>query len=393
MKKLASALAGGVAMAALGIASAAAQDSVKIGYMATFSGPPGVLGEHNRDGFLLGIEHLGGKLGDLEVEVLEADDQLKPDVGKQIIDRYLQSDRVDFVVGIIFSNVMMAVYEDVVKSETFLISTNAGPSPIAGESCSEFFFSTSWQNDQLHGSAALQAVNDGVGSVFLVAPNYQAGRDAVTGFKREFEGNGTIAGEILTQINQPDYSAEIAQIAASGAEAVFIFLPGGMGVNFIKQYASSGIDLPLYSGSTVDGTTLPAIGEEMMGGYSSPNFWAPDMDTPVNQRFMADFEKTYGYIPSVYAAQGYDAAALIDSAIRAVEGDLSDKDGIRDALRRAEFDSIRGDFQFGNNHFPVQDWYAGEVISDDQGRATIALGALVAEDYQDAYHQDCPMQW
>ena len=222
MRKLVSALAGSVAAVALVAASAAAQDSVKIGYMATFSGPPGVLGEHNRDGFLLGIEHLGGKLGDLDVEVLEADDQLQPDIGKQIIDRYLQSDRVDFVVGIIFSNVMMAVYEDVVNSETFLISTNAGPSPIAGEACSEYFFSTSWQNDQLHGSAALQAVNDGVGSAFLIAPNYQAGRDAVTGFKREFEGNGTIAGEILTQINQPDYSAEIAQIAASGAEAVFV---------------------------------------------------------------------------------------------------------------------------------------------------------------------------
>ncbi|MDF2096563.1 ABC transporter substrate-binding protein [Aquibaculum arenosum] len=392
MKKHLSMLAGGVAAAAFA-AGAAQAESVKIGYMATFSGPPGVLGEHNRDGFQLGIEHLGGTLGDLDVEIIEADDQLKPDVGKQIIDRYLQSDRVDFVVGIIFSNVMMAVYEDVVGSETFLISTNAGPSPIAGESCSEYFFSTSWQNDQLHGAAGLQAVNDGVESAFLIAPNYQAGRDAMAGFKREFEGHGTIAGEILTQINQPDYSAEIAQIAAAGADAVFIFLPGGMGVNFVKQYASSGIDLPLYSGSTVDGTTLPAIGEEMMGGYSSPNFWAPDMDTPVNQRFMADFEERFGYIPSVYAAQGYDAAALIDSAIRAVDGDLSNKEGMRDAMRQADFESIRGDFQFGNNHFPVQDWYAGEVVSDDQGRATIALGDMVAEDFQDAYHQDCAMQW
>lgn len=392
MKKHLSMLAGGVAAAAFA-AGAAQAESVKIGYMATFSGPPGVLGEHNRDGFQLGIEHLGGTLGDLDVEIIEADDQLKPDVGKQIIDRYIQSDRVDFVVGIIFSNVMMAVYEDVVGSETFLISTNAGPSPIAGESCSEYFFSTSWQNDQLHGAAGLQAVNDGVESVFLIAPNYQAGRDAMAGFKREFEGHGTIAGEILTQINQPDYSAEIAQIASAGADAVFIFLPGGMGVNFIKQYASSGIDLPLYSGSTVDGTTLPAIGEEMMGGYSSPNFWAPDMDTPVNQRFMADFEEKFGYIPSVYAAQGYDAAALIDSAIRAVDGDLSNKEGMRDAMRQADFESIRGDFQFGNNHFPVQDWYAGTVVADDQGRATIALGDMVAEDFQDAYHQDCAMQW
>lgn len=394
MRKTMTALAGGLASAALLAAAGAAQaDTVKIGYMATFSGPPGVLGVHNRDGFLLGIEHLGGTLGGLEVEILESDDQLQPDIGKQIVDRYIQSDRVDFVVGIIFSNVMMAVYEDVVGSETFLISTNAGPSPIAGAGCSEYFFSTSWQNDQLHGAAGRQAAADGVGSVYLIAPNYQAGRDAVAGFKREFEGHGTIAGEILTQLNQPDYSAEIAQVAASGAEALFIFLPGGMGVNFVKQYASSGVGLPLYSGSTVDGTTLPAIGEEMMDGYSSPNFWAPDMDTPVNQRFMADFEPKYGYIPSVYAAQGYDAAALIDSAIRAVDGDLSNKEGMRDAMRRAEFDSIRGSFAFGNNHFPVQDWYAGTVVRDAQGRATIAMGELVAEAFEDAYHQDCPMQW
>lgn len=382
-----------VAAPMLGSAQAQEKRPVKIGFVTTLTTPAAVIGEDMRKAVELAVEDIGGTMAGHPVQVIFEDDGFRPEVGKQKTDKLVKQDDVDFVTGFIWSHVLLASSKSALDSGKFLISSNAGPSQLAGEHCHKNFFSTSWQNDQLHGAAGLQAVNDGVSSAFLIAPNYQAGRDAVAGFKREFEGHGTIAGEILTQLNQPDYSAEIAQVAASGAEALFIFLPGGMGVNFVKQYASSGVGLPLYSGSTVDGTTLPAIGEEMMDGYSSPNFWAPDMDTPVNQRFMADFEAKYDYIPSVYAAQGYDAAALIDSAIRAVDGDLSNKEGMRDAMRRAEFDSIRGSFSYGNNHFPVQDWYAGTVVRDEQGRATIAMGEMVAEAFADAYHQDCPMQW
>ncbi len=388
---------GGIALAcliALVLAGdpASAADKVKVGFIATFSGPIGLIGQHMWDGFTLGVEHAGGKLGGLPTEVVKEDDQLKPDVGLQVAKKLLERDRVDFVVGTIFSNVMMAIYKPVVESKTFLISPNAGPSPIAGAQCSPWFFSSSWQNDGAHEAMGQYVQDKGYKRVYLMAPNYQAGKDSLAGFKRYYKGE--IIGEVYTAINQPDYSAELTQLRAAKPDAVFVFQPGGMGVNFVKQYAQAGLmqEVPLFSAFTVEETTLKAIGEAAVGAYGTA-FWTPDLDNPVSKRFVADFEKKYGYTPALYAAQSYDAALLIDNAIRAVKGKLEDREGLRAALAKPTFQSVRGGtIRYNNNHFPIQSFYVYRVEKDASGKPKLANRGVVFANHSDAYAKDCPMK-
>jgi branched-chain amino acid transport system substrate-binding protein len=378
---------------AAGAVPASAAERVKVGFIATFSGPIGVIGQHMYDGFLLGVEHAGGKLGGLATEVLKEDDQLKPDVGLQAAKKLTERDRVDFVVGTIFSNVMMAMYKPVVDAKTFLISPNAGPSPIAGAQCSPWFFSSSWQNDGAHEAMGKHVQDKGYKRVYLMAPNYQAGKDGLAGFKRHFKGE--VVGEIYTAINQPDYSAELAQLRAAKPDALYTFHPGGMGVNFVKQYAQAGLlqVVPLFSAFTIDETNLRAIGDAAVGAYGTA-FWTTDLDNPVNRRFVADFEKKYGYTPSHYAAQSYDAALLIDNAVKAVGGKLEDRDALRAALRKPTFQSIRGGtIRYNTNHFPIQNFYLYQVARDASGKLRLENRGLVFKDHADPYAKDCPMKW
>jgi len=385
---------GGLVLCALVLAAwpAAAADRVKVGFIATFSGPIGLLGQHMHDGFLLGIEHSGGKLGGLATEVAKEDDQLKPDVGLQVARKLLEKDRVDIVVGTIFSNVMMAIYKPVVDSKTFLISPNAGPSPIAGAQCSPWFFSASWQNDGAHEAMGKHVQDKGLRRVYLIAPNYQAGKDALAGFKRYYKGE--ILGEVYTAINQPDYSAELTQLRAAKPDALYVFQPGGMGVNFVKQYAQAGLmqEIPLFSAFTVEETTLKGIGDAAVGAYGTA-FWTPDLDNPVSKRFVADFEKKYGYTPSLYAAQAYDTALLIDSGIKAVNGRLDDKEGLRAAFRKADFKSVRGPFRYNTNHFPIENFYVYQVVKDASGKLKLENRGVVLTNHSDVYAKDCPMKW
>jgi branched-chain amino acid transport system substrate-binding protein len=370
--------------------SAVLAEPVKIGFIATMSGPGGALGRDMLDGFRLGIEHTGGELGGLDVEVITDDDQLQPEVGLQIATRMIERDDVDVITGVVFSNVMMAIAKPVTTADVILISQNAGPSPLAGEQCLESFFSTSWQNDQTHEAMGKYLQDIGVERLYVMAPNYQAGWDAVAGVKRYFEGE--IVGEVYTTLNQPDYAAELAALRAASPEATFVFYPGGMGVNFVKQYAQAGLQemAPLYTAFTIDELTLEAQGDAALGNFGS-TFWTPELDNPVNAKFVGDFKSTYGRTPSPYAAQGYDAALLLDSAIAKVEGDLADKAAFREALMAADFDSVRGDFSFNTNHFPIQDFYVRKVVETGDGGLGFEVVATAFEDHKDAYYQDCPM--
>jgi branched-chain amino acid transport system substrate-binding protein len=370
-----------------------AKDKLKIGYMATMSGPGASLGTDILDGFKLGIEHCGGTLGSLPVDLIVGDDQLKPEVGVEVATRMVEKDKVDFVTGIVFSNVMMAVAKMITDQGVFLISGNAGPSPLAGAECLPNLFTVSWQNDQTHEAMGKYLQDKGVKSVYLMAPNYQAGKDGLTGFKRSFKGE--IVAEVYTAVNQPDYAAELAQLRAAKPEAVFVFYPGGMGINFIKQYAQAGLkeQIPLYTTAfTLDQSVLQAMGDAALGLLNA-SFWSPDLDNPVNRKFVADFKKTYSRLPSLFAAQGYDAALLIDSAVRAVGGDLGDKEKLRAAFRKADFKSVRGNFRFNNNHFPIQDFYIRQVVKNEEGVLTNKIVAVAFKDNADAYCRDCPMKW
>lgn len=374
---------------ALGLAGAA-QAQIKIGLITTLSGGGATLGQDQRDAFLLAVEQNGGKLGGHDVQVIVEDDQLKPELGVQIARKLVNNDKVDFVTGIIFSNVMMAARTPILESETFLVGSNAGPSPMSGAECSPYFFSTSWNNDQLHEGGGQIATNADYKKMYIMAPNYQAGKDALQGFKRFYKGE--VIDEVYTQIGQMDYSVEIAQLQQANPDAVYVFYPGGMGVNFVKQYRQAGLlgKVPLISASTVDGSTLPALQDIALGVITHAPY-APNLDNAQNKQFVEAFEKKYNRSPSLYAAQSYDAANLIASAIKKLDGKLDDKAAVRKALEAAEFDSVRGDFSYNTNHFPITDWYRVEVVKGDDGKAQLAATGIVFEDHKDAYYEQCKM--
>lgn len=364
---------------------------VKIGFLSTFSGPGAALGIDQYDGFMLAVEQEGGRLGGAEISVVKEDDEMKPDKGIQIARQFLMRDQIDIVTGVVFSNVMMAVHRPITSSETFLIGSNAGPTPIAGQGCSPYFFSTSWNNDQLHEAAGELMNRMGIKRVYLLAPNYQAGKDALEGFKRTFKGE--VVGEILSQINQTDYSAEITTVMADSPEAIYTFYPGGMGVNFTKQYQQAGLmsKIPMVSTSSIDGSTLPALKTAALGAITSSPY-APDLDNAANQAFAQAFRDKYGREPSLYAAQSYDAARLIASALKQTGGNVQNKEKFRAALKAADFESVRGYFVFNTNQFPISPFYRVDVVKDAQGQAVLANKGVIFEKSRDAYAASCPMK-
>ena len=389
-KAIATAAMIGVSLMAM--TQAQAQEKLKIGVITTLSGPPAVLGGMLRDGFMLGVKHLGGKLGGREVQVIVEDDELKPDVAVSKAKAMVDRDHVDFVVGPIFSNILAAIMKPVTDSNTILISPNAGTSNFAGKECNKDFFVTSYQNDQVHEVLGHYAQQAGLKKVFLMAPNYQAGKDALTGFKKDFKG--TVADEVYVPLGTLDYSAELAKIAAAQPDAVFVFLPGGMGVNFVKQFRQAGLadKIKFLSAFTVDESTLPAKKEAALGFFGGSN-WAPNLDNPQNKEFVAEYEKAYnGQVPASYAFQAYDAALLIDSALKQTKGDTKNKDALRAALMKADFKSLRGNFKFGNNHYPIQDFYLVKVAKRADGKFETEIAEKVFTNYTDAYAKDCAMK-
>jgi branched-chain amino acid transport system substrate-binding protein len=384
-------LATAAAVASLAVLPMAAQAQVKIGFMAELSGPQGPLGQDQYDALMLVVERNGGKLGGVPVQVVREDSQLKPDVANQIVDKLLDKERVSIITGVTFSNIMMAVHKKITDREVFLIGSNAGPSPVAGAACSPFFFSTSWENGQQADVVGKYANDKAMKKVVTIAPNYQAGKDFVAGFKRYYK-NPT-AAELWPALNTQDFSAEIAQIAAAQPDAVFAFLPGGLGINFVKQWAQAGMKgkIPLLTTSTTDGIGLPAMGDTALGVLSG-TFWGPDFANAANQQFVKDFEAKYKRIPSQYAAQSYDAAQLIDAALTKTGGKVDDKKALLAAFRTASFKSIRGDFKFNTNQFPIQDLHMFEAVKDAQGRMTLKTIATPLKAEKDAFFDKCVMK-
>ena len=372
------------------VGTAVAQSPIKIGYLGTFTGPVGGLGQDMYDGFMLAVEQNGGKLGDVPVQIIKEDDQFKPEVATQIVQRLIEKEHVPIITGLAGSNVMMAVHSAIVEKEVFLIGANAGPSPIAGARCSPYQFIASWQNDSWAEAAGRYATDKGYTRIMLLATNYQAGKDALQGFKKFYKG--VIVDELYTGISQPDFSAEISMVASKNPDAVFAFLPG-LGVNFVRQYQQAGLlkKLPLLTVGMVDGTTLPTLKDAALG-LISVHFWGPDIDNPVSKQFVEAYEKKYNRIPSNFSAQGYDSALLLDAAIARVKGNVGDKQAFMAALKQGSPKSVRGTLRFNNNHFPINDWYAFEVVKDGKGRATLKTVATPLKDYQDSYHSQCAMK-
>jgi branched-chain amino acid transport system substrate-binding protein len=381
----------------LAASPALAADKVKIGFVTTITTPAGVIGEDVVNAVNLAMKDIDGKMGGLPVELIIEDDAFNPAVGKQKTDKLVKQDNVDFVAGYLWSHVLLASRKSALDAGKFLISANAGPSQIAGELCDKNFFSTSWQNDQTPMAMGELLNRKGVKSLYVMAPNYAAGKDMVAGVERTFKGK--IVGKDLTKWGkdtQLDFSAELAKAKASGAEGIFIFYPGKAGGAFIKQYQQAGLQgvMPLYSVFTVDSIALPKLQEAKMSGVMGSvmtQFWAPDLDNPQNKKFVSGFKKTYGHYPSFYAAQAYDSIFLIKSAVEAVGGDLTNMDGMRAAMEAAIFPSVRGEFVYGNNHFPIQNFYSREVVQDADGVWTTSVRDVILKEHQDPYAKDCKM--
>jgi len=389
-KKLSSALGVGLLAFYLIGQSCSAADRLKIGFVSTLSGPAAATGIDTRDGFNLAIKLNGGRLGDLPADVLIADDAVNPDMARTAVERMLRRDRVDFMTGMVFSAVLLPVMPSILESGTFYLSSNTGPRDYAAEKCSPYFFSVAWQNEDIPAAMGKFVSERGFGKIALIAPNYAGGRETLDGFKRTFTGKHE---EIYTKLGQLDYAAELAQLRASKPEALFVFLPGGMGINFVKQFVASGLnkDMQLFvPNGMADEDMIRPLGELLLGTFNASH-WAHDLDNDANRRFVSAFQAEYKRLPSLYAAQGYDTALLIDSAVRSVKGKIEDKTAMRRALEAATFSSVRGAFRFNNNHYPIHDIFMRVVSRDSQGRITNRTQGKVVSNYQDPYASQCKM--
>ena len=370
---------------------AAAQDKIRIGLIYTLSGPPSVLGQQSKNAFEMAVKDLGGKMGGKEVELFIADDGLKPDLAVQKVNELIQRDHVDFVVGPIFSNVLVAIHKPVMDSGKILISTNAGASSFAGSACNPNFFVTSYQNDQIFEALGKVANDKGYKRVFAMVPNYQAGKDFLAGFKRTYKG--TIVAEALVPLNNLDFQAELSKLSSLKPDALFTFMPGGLGISLIKQFNQAGLKgkVPILSAFTADEATLPALGEAADGIFGALT-WAPNSDNPQNKKFVAEYEAAYHAIPASYAMQAYDAAMLIDSAVRAVKGNVSNTSAMSAALRKADFHSLRGAFKFNVNGYPIQDFYLTKVAKRPDGKFETQIVEKVLTNSADPYAKDCKLK-
>jgi branched-chain amino acid transport system substrate-binding protein len=392
LKHLKAALA--VALLACGGLPAAAKpvDQVRVGFSTSISGPFAALGAEARDGFNLGLKQLGNKLGGIPVEVFATDEAGNPDTARQHVDRYLKRDRIHFYTGPIGSNVALAVGPALFAAQVFYLSNNAGPSQLAGAQCNAFFFGTAWQNDAYHEAAGKFASERNFRKVAVLAPNYPAGQDAINGFKRGY--GKPIASETFTKLGQLDYAAELARLRADAPDALYIFLPGGMGINFIKQFVGAGLSTQTQlvgPGFSADEDVIRAVGEPMLGMFNTAH-WNHDFPNAASQAFVAAYVKEYGRLPSIYAAQAYDTVLMMDAAVREVKGELDNKPAVRAALKKASFKSVRGEFRFGHNQFPIQDYVLRTIGKDSQGRITNRTLNKVFTAHQDAYASQCKLQ-
>ncbi len=384
-----------IAICSMFITSGALAETVKLGFVTTLSTPAAVIGNDMRDAVELALEHIDKKMGPVDVEVVYGDDEFNPQKGKQATERLVSQEKVDIVFGYIWSHVLLASATTVLESGKILISANAGPSQLAGKGCHKNFFNISWQNDQTPMAMGEVLNQRNVKSLYIIAPLYAAGKNMVAGVKRTYKGD--IIGEDMTKWpDQIDWASELSKVKAANPDGVFVFYPGKHGPAFIKQYQQSGLagSVDLYTVFTIDSISLPRFqSADMTGvlGSTMTQFWAPDLDNAANKKFVDAFKAKYGKYPSFYAAQSYDAVMFIKSAIEAVDGDVSNVDGMREALKKAEYSSVRGDFKIGPNHYPIQNFYSREVIADDDGVWTTSVRETVLNMHQDVYASECSM--
>ncbi|RII83683.1 ABC transporter substrate-binding protein [Neopusillimonas maritima] len=369
-----------------------AMADVKIGFTGALSGPAAALGQDQYDGFMLAVEQNKGMLGGEAVEVIREDDQVKPEIGLQAARKLVDQDKVDAIVGMGFTNVLMAMLPPIIDSGVVAIATNSGPLTLSGAGCQPNVFSTAWQSDGPAEAMGVYAQENNFNNVYLMAPNYQAGKEMLAGFKRFYKGD--VVDEVYTPLSQTDFSAEITMLQASSPEAVFVFYPGGLGINFVKQMRQAGMleKIPVLSVFTVDGTTLPAL-KGLADGVIAGAMWDASLENDASKEFVKAYQEKYGRVPSLYSASGYDAANLLGAAIESVDGKVSDKVKFAAAVKEAgsSFQSVRGPFKFNNNNMPIQNFYAFQAEKTDDGVMMKHIDTPL-KNHKDAYHNECKLK-
>ncbi|SRR5713226_1805050 len=370
-----------------------AADQVKLGILAELSGPISPAGTEIKRGVDLALEELGNKLGGLPVKYTVVDNKTNPAEAVQGASKLIDDAKVDFVTGLGASNTLIPVFKTFADAGVFVVGALAGPLQFAGKDCHPNGFIASFSNDDWPAAVGKYMSDKGVKSAFFIGADYQAGYEHVGAAIRYFKGKAI--GPVYTPLTQLDFAPEIARIRAEKPDAVFAFLVGAGGIAFVKQYAQAGLQnqIPFYTEDPVaNPLTFPAQGDAALGIIMGTN-WTADLDNAANKKFVSSFMAKYNREPATFAALGYDAVKLIDSAVRDVGGKIEDKDAVRAALRKANFQSVRGSFKFNNNHYPIQNLYIMEVKKDAKGNLKAVLKDTAIKDWQDPYHQDCPMKW
>jgi branched-chain amino acid transport system substrate-binding protein len=370
--------------AALGLIPAAATAQqpkpppIKIGFMLPYTGTYGALGQMIENGFKLHVKEQGGQLGGREVQYFKVDDESEPSKAADNVQKLLKRDQVDVLVGSVHSDVALVMAKAAKESDTLLIVPNAGAEALTGSLCSPGIVRSSFTNWQPGYASGVIAAQRGHKRAMTVTWQYAAGAETVRGFTEAFEkGGGKVLKDLTVPFPNMEFQALLAEIAAQKPDVVFAFFAGAGAVKFVKDYAAAGLkaSVPLVASGFLTDGTLEAQGEAAQGILTGLHY-ADNLNTPRNNAFRKSFALTYKANADVYAVQGYDAAQILGTGLAAVKGDLSRRDALTSAMRRAVVDSPRGRFTLSRAGNPVQDLYVREVkgvYNESRGVAVKAL--------------------
>jgi branched-chain amino acid transport system substrate-binding protein len=363
LKLGASAAAAGVGMRPFPMPAIAQAAPLKVGlmlpYTGTFAGP----GKSIDNAFRQYIAEKGNKLAGRSIEYVVVDDQADPSKATDNMNRLVERDKVDVVVGTVHSGVQMAMMKIARESRKLMIIPNAGVAIATQSGCLPNVFRTSFTNWQPNYPAGQVMIDAGLKNVMTISWKYAAGEEQIGGFREGFtKAGGNIVGELWLPFPEVEFQSYLTQIAQKKPDGVFTFFAGGGAVKFVKDYAAAGLrkSIPLYSSGFLTDGTLEAQGESAEGLQTTLHY-ADDLDNPQDKAFRAGFLKRYNVEPDVYAVQGYDSGALLDIGLSATAGDINATDALYKAMASAKINSPRGPISFSPSHNVIQDIYLREV--------------------------------
>ncbi|CAA7617917.1 ABC transporter substrate-binding protein [Magnetospirillum sp. SS-4] len=378
---------------ALPASTAAGNPTIVVGVIATLSGPGAMAGQDSLDGFTTALRQMGGRFANQEVRVVPVDDRGSPDVAMQVTRRLLEREKVDFILTAVSQASMAAIVKPLNESRTFILNLDAYPDGLFGARCSASLFGLGTPPDAVSEAAGMHFANEKYRRLVVIGHDTRQTDMAVAALRRTWGGEDVTV--LKARHGAATFAPEIRRIRELAPDAVYTLLSGGMGLALVRDYAAAGLkaDIPLLGvWSNFERPHLTAMDDQ---GLDLLNVapWSPDLDSPLNKRMISDFELEYGRPATSWVAQGYDSALLLEAAMKVTAGRTSDREAVRNALRRAEFASVRGGFRFETNHAPVINLYLRRVARDAKGRLTEETRGVLAREWRGRDAAHCPMHW